>query len=164
MVRYSYSNSLISTAHSKNFLRLLLLLPLGFLSCGEEDGKEDDPAPKLSPQETILISHKWNLVAHKYIAPDGEVITDAKITDACLQDDAYTFKEDGTWSFDPGIQCDMNVKPYGGTWKIVGNIFISTRSPSTQAYEEEIKELTDSTFVYGHDYNGHKITSSYRAL
>lgn len=148
----------------KHLLKLLLLLPLAFTSCKEEENKEEDNGPKLSPQETILTSHKWNEIAFKSTNAQGVVNTDIKVTDACLQDDVITFDKDGSYIFEPGVQCSFNVNPYDGTWKIVDNKFTSTRNPSTQEYEVVIEELTDKKFVTSTEFNGFKQVHTYRAL
>jgi hypothetical protein len=113
-----------------------------------------------------LTSHKWNEVAYKLTDAQGGVVSEVIITDAnaCLKDDVSTFNKNGTWTFDPGVQCSFNINPYGGTWKIVGNKFTSTRDPSTQEYENVIEELTDTKFVYSSEFNGFKHVHTFRAL
>lgn len=144
----------------KYLLQLFLLLPLFFTACT----KEEDTEPKLSLQETILTSHKWNEVSYTLTDSMEVVIVNNIATQDCLKDDADTFNKNGTWSHDPGVPCSSTAVTYGGTWKIAGDKFTSTRAPSTQEYETFIEELTDTKFVYSHEYNGFKHVHTLRAL
>ena len=147
----------------KNYLCLLLLLPISFLSCDKEDKVEDDPVPERSAQEKMLMNHKWNHVS--YVVMEGDEVQSYDLfSDPCFQDDYYEFRTDSTWTFYPVSPCDFELNSYGGTWRIVGNTFFAKRNSSNQEYPNIIKELTDSTFVYGSEYNEFKHTHTFKAL
>ena len=146
-----------------NYLFLFCLLSISLFSCTEDDKKEDS-GPKLSPQETILTSHKWNEVSHVVTNSKGEVIADNRFTDACQQDDVTTFKKDGTWSYDPGVPCRTSNIPHGGTWKLIGTKLSSTQSPSPTVFEAEMKKITDTEFISSSEFNGTTQVHTFRAL